>query len=382
MEYLGFNSATTTTTTNDNHDNNSSISVQKSLQTDQHNIFFVDCTLGYGGHSTHVLQHLLMLTSQQPQSNHQMICFDRDPIEIVKATDRILKAVTDFTEKLQESDTMYCPANPMVKTVNKNFCELRTHLEKNHGVGKVTALLADLGLSSMQIDDASRGFTYKHDGPLDMRMNVHSASNATTTESAYDLLQRLTVPALTKIIQENSDEVFAPVIAQAIVGNKDSIPSTTLELANVVRDVVRPYLLRNATSNKSDQRPPKIIRQTTIENTRHYDSAAIKKQLDSTVARVMQAIRIEVNAEFDSLQQLLDDLPYILSPNGGRAVILTFHSGEDRRVKKAFKQGFKDGIYSSWSRDVVRPTSEERYNNPRSSCCKLRWVIRSDKSLS
>jgi 16S rRNA (cytosine1402-N4)-methyltransferase len=105
----------------------------------------------------------------------------------------------------------------------------------------------------------------------------------------------------------------------------------------------------------------------------------VNKELDSTVARVMQAIRIEVNSEFESLEELLNDLPHILAP-GGRAVILTFHSGEDRRVKKAFKTGFKDGLYSSWSRDVVRPTTEERRNNPRSSCCKLRWVVRSGKT--
>ena len=105
-----------------------------------------------------------------------------------------------------------------------------------------------------------------------------------------------------------------------------------------------------------------------------------KAQLDSTVARVMQAIRIELNGEFRVLEQLLADLPTILAP-GGRGVFLTFHSGEDRRVKKAFKSGYRSGIYSSWSRDVVRPTAQERRNNPRSSCCKLRWVVRSDKCL-
>merc|ERR1719491_420906 len=102
----------------------------------------------------------------------------------------------------------------------------------------------------------------------------------------------------------------------------------------------------------------------------------MKKQLDRTVARVMQALRIELNCEFRVLEKLLEDLPSVLTP-GGKAVFLTFHSGEDRRVKKSFKSGFKSGIYSSWSRNVVRPTTTERRNNPRSSCCKLRWVIRS-----
>ena len=379
MEYLGFNASRAANSNNDSSTSSSS-SLYETYKADQNNVFFVDCTLGYGGHSTHVLQHLLSQPLHQSQFGHKMVCFDRDPIEIVKAADRLQKVLADYTIHSNGSNAKYHPASDTIKTVNRNFCELRTHLDEIHGSGKVTALLADLGLSSMQIDDASRGFTYKYDGPLDMRMNVHPGTN--TTESAYDLLQRLTVSELTKILQDNSDEVYAPAIAQAIAGNKDKIPSTTLELASVVRDVVRPQLLRNATRNNNiNQRPRKISHELTSGKTHNHDTVTIKKQLDSTVARVMQAIRIEVNAEFDSLQQLLDDLPHVLAPGIGRAVILTFHSGEDRRVKKAFKQGYKDGIYSSWSRDVIRPTPNERYNNPRSSCCKLRWVIRSDKLM-
>ena len=175
------------------------------------------------------------------------------------------------------------------------------------------------------------------------------------------------------MLQENSDEEHAAVVAQAILGKKP-IPSTTVELAHCVKDAVRPLLS-----------PPPKMKKKKPQNTgdepprRNDDSAIVKKQLDSTVARVMQAIRIQVNSEFEALEALLDDLPHILAP-GGRAVFLTFHSGEDRRVKKAFKTGFKDGVYTSWSRDVVRPTAEERRENPRSSCCKLRWVVRSDKS--
>ena len=148
----------------------------------------------------------------------------------------------------------------------------------------------------------------------------------------------------------------------ALIGNGAKIPDTTIEFAERVRDTVIPLLQKeNGKINKKE-------------------SAEIKKQLDSTVARVMQAIRIEVNGEFRALDKLLDDIPSVLAP-GGRAVFLTFHSGEDRRVKKSFKSGFKSGIYSAWSDDVVRPTKEERRNNPRSSCCKLRWAIRSEKTL-
>jgi 16S rRNA (cytosine1402-N4)-methyltransferase len=323
--------------------------------------FYVDCTLGYGGHSSQVLKRLL----EDGNKDNRLICFDRDSVEIIKATDRLHKIVKEHGDS--QFDT-----NP-VTTVNRNFCELHSHLEETSGVGKVTALLADLGLSSMQVDDAGRGFTYKREGPLDMRM---AGTTGPTTESAYDLLSRLTVKQLTKMLQENSDEEHAKVIAQAILGDSsaktlqgrnDNIPSTTVALANVVRDAVRPLISPVPNKRQTGNDPPR-------------DSTAVRKQLDSTIARVMQAIRISVNSEFESLEELLDDLPLILAP-GGRAVVLTFHSGEDRRVKKAFKAGFKNGIYSSWSRDVVRPSAQERRDNPRSSCCKLRWVVRSDKEI-
>ena len=324
-------------------------------------VFYVDCTLGYGGHSAQVLTRLL----HDGNSQHKMICFDRDPTEIVRATDRLQQIV--YTHNSSQINTS------VLTTVNRNFREVKSYLETTgeRGTGTVTALLADLGLSSMQIDNAARGFTYKREGPLDMRMTDNQGQN--TTESAHDLLSRLTVKQFTNILKENSDEAHAEIIAQAVLGSsskkkqsKASIPTTTIELATRVRDAVRPLIS-----------PPPPPNKQTNNNTPRRDSANVKKELDATVARVMQAIRIEVNAEFESLEELLGDLPHLLAP-GGRVVILTFHSGEDRRVKQAFKTGFKESIYSSWSRDVVRPSSEERRNNPRSSCCKLRWAIRSD----
>jgi 16S rRNA (cytosine1402-N4)-methyltransferase len=334
--------------------------------------FYVDCTLGYGGHSSQVLKRLL----EDGNKDNRLLCFDRDPVEIIKAADRLHNIFKERTAGDSQFDT-----SP-VTTVDRNFCEVHSYLEEMSGVGKVTALLADLGLSSMQMDDAERGFTYKREGPLDMRMA--GTTSSTDTESAYDLLSRVTVKQLTKMLQENSDEEHAHVIAHAILGNSstrtlhgrrrgDSIPSTTVALANVVRDAVRPLIS-----------PPDPNRRQTGNGPSHNSSAAaaaaVSRQLDSTVARVMQAIRIAVNSEFESLEELLDDLPLILAP-GGRAVFLTFHSGEDRRVKKAFKAGFKNGIYSSWSRDVVRPSAKERQDNPRSSCCKLRWAVRSEKEI-
>jgi len=196
----------------------------------------------------------------------------------------------------------------------------------------------------------------------DMRMNPDD-----NTETAYDLLKRLRVRKLKSMLKENSDEEFAAEIALGLIGKGNTIPSTTVELADRVRDIVRPLIMKQ--NNWNDK-----------QGLGKNQMKKMKSQSYSTIARVMQAIRIEVNGEFEVLDKLLEDVPKALSP-GGRAVFLTFHSGEDRRVKKSFKSGFKSGIYSSWSRDVVRPTSKERRDNPRSSCCKLRWAVRSDKPI-
>lgn len=349
----------------------------------QANVFYVDCTLGYGGHASTVLRGLLYNeVNQRKNLHHHLLCFDRDPIELTKATERlqaIVRELSDATDSLlEESSITEIQSTPRatVHTVHRNFCEIRSYLSSLPvcQLGTVTSLLADLGLSSMQIDNASRGFTYKRDGPLDMRMSslpteIPPENSTRTAETAYDLLSRMSIKEFTEILKENSDEEHADIIANAVLGKKP-IPSTTTELAHRVRDAIRPLVARTTTKGT-----PSIQLQKNATTTK-----SLKQQLDSTVARVMQAIRIEINAEFESLEQLLQDLPLVLAP-GGRAVFLTFHSGEDRRVKKAFKAGFKDGIYSSWSRDVTRPTANERRENPRSSCCKLRWVVRSDKIL-
>ncbi|CAB9512248.1 small subunit methyltransferase H [Seminavis robusta] len=312
---------------------------------DDEPLLVVDCTLGYGGHSSHILRALKQQQQQVPNMhNSELIAFDQDSLEIAKTEARLREELLS-----PDGDDDDCHSVQLT-AVNQNFCTLKSHLESTGQVGKVTSLLADLGLSSMQIDDNDRGFTYKREGPLDMRMNNNEG------ETAYELLCRLKPKQLKRMLQENSDEVYATEIAFGLLHNKKhTIPETTIELATRVREIVEPLLL------EATNKPKKVE----------------KKQLDSTVARVMQALRIELNGEFLVLEQLLQDLPSVLAP-GGRAVFLTFHSGEDRRVKKAFKAGFKSGIYSSWSRHVDRPTAAERRNNPRSSCCKLRWAIRSE----
>lgn len=338
----------------------------------QQPLLVVDCTLGYGGHSSYILK---VLGTRSRNDGSRLIAFDQDSLEIKKTEERLRNAlkenllpnlpasVNEQAQQEQSSDQAIPHAADdidLFTAVNQNFQTLGTYLSSVNQTGKVTSLLADLGLSSMQIDDNDRGFTYKRSGPLDMRMNPD-----TNTENAYDLLRRLRVRQLKSMLKENSDEEFAAEIAAGLIGGKRNagvkIPETTVELADRVREIVQPLIEIQHGNGKMNSKQMKEM----------------KRQLDSTVARVMQAIRIEVNGEFEVLEKLLEDVPNVLAP-GGKAVFLTFHSGEDRRVKKSFKAGFKSGIYSAWSSDVVRPSKEERRNNPRSSCCKLRWAIRSE----
>jgi 16S rRNA (cytosine1402-N4)-methyltransferase len=192
-------------------------------------------------------------------------------------------------------------------------------------------ILADLGVSSMQLDDPTRGFSVKFDGPLDMRMNPQRGFPASV------LLEKTSPVALAKLLEENADEPHANELARALAGR--TFP-TTKALAVATRAAL-----------------PRMG----------------KDEGDLTVRRVFQALRIEVNDEFSALDMLLRYLPTCLNPDG-RVAILTFHSGEDRRVKKAFEAGLREGLYSEIAREVVRPTPEERRDNPRSSPAKLRWA--------
>jgi 16S rRNA (cytosine1402-N4)-methyltransferase len=316
----------------------------------------VDCTLGYGGHSSQILSYLA-----EKGVCSELIAFDQDSVEILKTEERLRQQL------LLKQESLDGPVS--FEVVNDNFSKLGQYLKSQRKLGSVNSLLADLGLSSMQIDDDTRGFTYKRDGPLDMRMNPQH------NETAYELLCRLTPKQLKKLLEENSDEKYSREIAYGIYKKHSDcqtpddvqLPATTLELANRVRTIVKPLIMGRENLNDKSQIGKR-------------KEAEIKKELDSTVARTMQAIRIELNGEFRALETLLTDLPLMLAP-GGKAVFLTFHSGEDRRVKKAFKEGTINGMYSSWSRDVVRPTKREMWDNPRSTCCKLRWAIRSELSM-
>ncbi|MFA6034092.1 MAG: 16S rRNA (cytosine(1402)-N(4))-methyltransferase RsmH, partial [Myxococcota bacterium] len=201
------------------------------------------------------------------------------------------------------------------------------------GVKGADFIVADLGVSSMQLDDPERGFSVKRKGPLDMRMNPSRGLGAAA------FIQKIKPKALAKLMQENADEPGASGIAMALAGR---LFATTTELADAVRASL-----------------PDMGEDGRV----------------ATVRRVFQALRIAVNEEFTALDAFLRVLPDCLNP-GGRVAILTFHSGEDRRVKKAFKAGLESGVYSSIAGEVIRAGPEERRANPRSTSAKLRWAVR------
>jgi 16S rRNA (cytosine1402-N4)-methyltransferase len=266
-----------------------------------------DCTLGFGGHAREILDRI--------QPGGRLIGLDADPIELPKTEARLREV----------------GFGPETFTVHRtNFAGLPQVLATLNLVG-VDMILADLGVSSMQLDDPARGFTTKFAGPLDMRMNPQRGQPA----SAF--LAKISAKDLSQLLVENADEPRADLLASALAGNTFE---TTTELASAIRSVL-----------------PRMR----------------KEDVDLTIRRVFQALRIAVNDEFSALDQFLRNLPFCLNP-GGRAAILTFHSGEDRRVKKSFESGFRDGLYSEISRDVIRPSSEERRANPRSAPAKLRWA--------
>jgi 16S rRNA (cytosine1402-N4)-methyltransferase len=272
----------------------------------------IDCTLGYGGHAT------ALLTAVQPGGC--LLALDQDPIEIVKTEER-MRALGFPVESL------------IVKRTN--FAGLRHVLTEVGWADGTDAILADLGLSSMQIDNPARGFTFKQDGPLDMRMNPNKGL------SAGEMLRKLDGSKLADLLAENADEPRAATLGEALAGRSFS---TTGELVRAVRQAL----------------PDRL------------DEA----QKQDTIRRVFQALRIAVNDEFGVLETWLRSLPDALRP-GGRVAVLTFHSGEDRRVKKAFQAGLHEGAYDAINDEVVRATAGELRDNPRAAPAKLRWAVRS-----
>jgi 16S rRNA (cytosine1402-N4)-methyltransferase len=219
-----------------------------------------------------------------------------------------------------------------------NFCEI-DKLSKE--VGGFDFILADLGVSSMQIDNPERGFSFKTDGPLDLRLDP------TKGVSAAERLKNISYEELCGMLVENSDEPYAEKIAKAIINErrKGAIDTTTR-----LREIVEKTLSFVPEKERKD---------------------VVKK----TCARVFQALRIDINNEFEVLYDFLLKLPEALRP-GGRVAILTFHSGEDKIVKKIFKEHYNEGIYSDYAKDVIRPSKEECARNPRAHSTKMRWAVK------
>jgi len=275
----------------------------------------VDCTLGYGGHSRALWEKI--------QPGGHLLSLDADPIELERTLTRL------------RADGMEADSFTALRC---NFAGLMKALSDQNWIEGADLIFADLGLSSMQIDNPARGFTFKHDGPLDMRLNPQRG------KPASEWLAELSVEKLTRLLEENADEPRAALIAQHL---HDTTRRNAITRTKALAESIRQALPRSVSAEDAD----------------------------ATVRRVFQAIRIHVNEEFTVLDGLLRALPNALKP-GGRVAILTFHSGEDRRVKKAFQEGRDLGLYSEVAREVRRASPEEQRQNPRSSPAKLRWAVR------
>ena len=275
----------------------------------------LDATLGYGGHSTEMLKCL--------EGRGHLYALDVDPIEIEKTKSRL--AERGFAEDILSIKQM-------------NFANVKELLPES---GKFDFVLADLGVSSMQIDNPERGFSYKFDGPLDLRLDPQKGVPAS------ERLREMSRDEIAGMLIENADEPYAEEIAKAIsIQQKKKPIRTTTDLREVIEKALS-FL------PKAEQKE------------------AVKKSSQ----RSFQALRIDVNSEYEVLESFLESLPDILAP-GGRVAILTFHSGEDRLVKKSFQRFYKEGIYEDIAKNVIRPSAEECNRNSRAHSTKMRWAIR------
>lgn len=276
----------------------------------------LDATLGYGGHTKEMLTCL--------QSQGHLYALDVDSIELEKTRNRL-------------EEIGYGP--DILTICQMNFADIDRIAEE---AGPFDFILADLGVSSMQIDNPERGFTYKKEGPLDLRLDSKRGV------SAAERLLELTQQEFEGMLFENSDEPYAAEISRSVFSRMkrgEAISTTTL-LSQAIESALS-FL-------------PKEIQKDSVKK---------------SCQRTFQALRIDVNSEFEVLEAFLKKLPGALAP-GGRAAILTFHSGEDRMVKKSFKQFYKEGIYSDIADDVIRPSAEECNINSRARSTKMRWAVK------
>ena len=276
----------------------------------------LDATLGYGGHTLEMLKCL--------NSKGHLYSIDVDSIELPRTRERL--------EHLGYG-------SEIISIKQMNFSNIdQIALES----GPLNFVLADLGVSSMQIDNPERGFSFKSEGPLDLRLNPKRGISAAAR------LKTISQDELQGMLLENADEPNSATIARAIISEiKKGIDiSTTTQLQQIIKDALKfiPESTRNDEIKKSCQ-------------------------------RCFQALRIDVNNEFEVLNEFLEKLPATLA-EGGRVAILSFHSGEDRLVKKSFQRFFREGVYLEIAPDAIRPSSEECNTNGRARSAKLRWAIK------
>ncbi len=270
----------------------------------------VDCTLGLAGHSSEIVQRL------GPKG--KLIAFDRDPaaMELAKAKlDRVCEELG--TEA------------PEVNLIGEAFSAAPLHIEP----GSVDALLADFGVSSLQLDEASRGFSFMADGPLDMRMDTRRG------ETAAQVVNEASERELADLIYEYGEERRSRRIARAIVRGRPV--TTTGQLARIVAAA----------------------------------APAMKQDRIHPATRTFQGIRIYVNRELDEIRALLEAAPKLLKPSG-RLAVISFHSLEDRIVKDSLREGAQKGIWTILTKKPVVAQEEEIDRNPRSRSAKLRAAER------
>lgn len=276
----------------------------------------LDATLGYGGHTLEMLKCL--------DSKGILYATDVDSIELPKTKERL--------EKLGYGEGI-------LKIRQMNFSNIDEIVKES---GPLDFILADLGVSSMQIDNPERGFSFKTDGPLDLRLNPNKG------KSAAQRLTELSQYELEGMFIENSDEPYAREISEAIISEikKGNKIETTKQLQQIIEDAISFIFPKGK-----------------------------EKEVKKSCQRCFQALRIDVNQEFEVLYEFLEKLPSSLA-KGGKVAILSFHSGEDRLVKKSFKHYLREGLYSEISPNAIRPTPEECNSNGRARSAKLRWAIK------
>lgn len=276
----------------------------------------LDATLGYGGHTQKMLECL--------KGEGHLFALDVDPIELAKTRERLGK----------------CGYGPEILTIRQmNFADIDQLAAET---GPFDFALADLGVSSMQIDNPERGFSYKQEGPLDLRLNPEKGIPAS------ERLREITREELEGMLLENADEPYAAQISRAVFSE-----------IRKGREIATTTQLREIIGNALSFLP---------ENER-------KEGIKKSCQRTFQALRIDVNSEFEVLEEFLEKLPDVLK-SGGRVAILTFHSGEDRLVKKSFQRLCRAGVYQDFSREVIRPSAEECAMNSRARSTKMRWAVK------